>query len=195
MSSGNFPHHINSHEQVKAIRANDQPFLQWLYREQYPKTESFVLQNNGTAEQAKDIYQEAFIAMWRNVQLGRFVPKNEQSLPGYLLQIAKNKWLDYLRSSGYKRTTLLREGLADEWSAEMPQQEEDSRQEEEYIKRVRENFRELGDNCRKVLTAFYFKKESMKKIADAMGWTEATARNNKYRCIERLRALMKNQKQ
>jgi DNA-directed RNA polymerase specialized sigma24 family protein len=30
----------------------------------------------------------------------------------------------------------------------------------------------------------------LKEIAKDMGWTEATAKNNKYRCMEKLRSMI-----
>lgn len=54
--------------------------------------------------QAKDIYQEAFLAVWQNIKKGAFQPRNESALQGYLFQIAKNKWTDELRSARYKKT-------------------------------------------------------------------------------------------
>jgi len=49
---------------IDAIKANDSVALQEFYTRNYYKTEAMVLKNNGTQEQAKDIYQEAFIAVW-----------------------------------------------------------------------------------------------------------------------------------
>jgi DNA-directed RNA polymerase specialized sigma24 family protein len=41
-----------------------------------------------------------------------------------------------------------------------------------------------------VLTLYYFMKQSMSKIAAVFSWTEATAKNNKYRCLQRLRNMV-----
>ena len=90
---------------VSEIQNNNESVLKKLYQENYFKTQGFVLKNNGSAPQAKDIYQEAFIAVWQNIKNEKFVPKNETALQGYLYQIAKNKWIDYLRSNQYKKTT------------------------------------------------------------------------------------------
>lgn len=38
-----------------------------------------------------------------------FYPENENALPGYLYRIAKNKWLDYLRSGHYQKVVALTE--------------------------------------------------------------------------------------
>jgi RNA polymerase sigma factor (sigma-70 family) len=172
--------------QLNAVKANDEKVLKHLYKSGYNKVERYVLTNKGSAEQAKDIYQEAFIAVWRNIQLDKFQPQSESALSGYLYQIAKNKWIDYLRSAHHKN--MFRSGEVEnsfEQADELPEEQL------EYINDVKFGFRQLNDNCKEVLTRFYYRNESMKTISEAMDWTEATARNNKYRCLERLREIVK----
>ena len=53
------------------FKNNDEQVLKYLYVTNYPKIEKYVLSNSGTIDDAKDIYQEAFIAVWRNVQLDK----------------------------------------------------------------------------------------------------------------------------
>ena len=172
-------------EKVAALKGNEDDALKKLYTENYDKVERYILNNNGTEEQAKDIYQEAFIAMWRNIQMDKFHAENEHSLSGYLLRIAKNKWIDHLRSDYYKKTARLSDATVESQKVDLPDFEVN------YINAVKEKFTLLGVNCKEVLTRFYYRKESMKTIADQFEWTEATARNNKYRCLQKLRELIK----
>ncbi len=173
--------------QLIAIKANDEATLKSLYENNYHTVEKYVLNNNGSVEQAKDIYQEAFIAVWRNIQLDKFNHENESALIGYLFQIARNKWMDYLRSNHFKKNIKLSD-IEYRLPEEVADEEDNS-----FIANVKKQFEELGGNCRELLTRFYYKKESMKIIAKQFAWTEATARNNKYRCLQQLRELIKNQ--
>ena len=66
-----------------------------------------------------------------------------------------------------------------------------SEDENEYINTVKNHFDNLGENCKEVLSRFYYNKQSLKIIGQQFDWTEATARNNKYRCLQRLRELLK----
>lgn len=183
MQQDTLKEHSTGFALCNAIKASDEVALKSFYTNNYSKTEKYILNNNGTIEQAKDIYQEAFIAVWRNIQLDKFYPENENSLAAYLSRIAKNKWLDYLRSHHYKNTVPLPD---DTDAIEETLPEEDVR----YIAEVKNKFKSLGEKCREVLTRFYYKKESMRSIAEKFEWTEATAKNNKYRCMERLRELL-----
>ena len=143
--------------------------------------------NNGTETQAQDIYQEAFLATWRNVEMGRFQPKNANSIEGYLFRIVRNKWIDFLRSAKQNKTLPFKE-------LTIAEEDNDERQEEDkLIDLVKEKFSELGESCRRLLTTFYYRQKPIKEIAAENNWTEATTRNNKYRCLQKLKELI-NQK-
>lgn len=173
-------------QQIAAIKADDHLVLKALYQDNYPGVEKFVLANNGSADEARDVFQEAFLACWRNIQMDRFVPESGNALSGYLYRIARNKWMDHLRSGRYLKTVPLVEE-----QVEQAEEEEVEPQQAAYLKAVRENFTRLGQNCQDVLTRFYFKKESMSEIAQAYDWTDATARNTKYRCLQKLKEFLK----
>ncbi len=169
---------------LPAIKLNDELVLRTFYRNNFAKVERYVLNNHGTNDEAKDIYQEAFIAVRRNIQLDRFRLHDEPSLEGYLYQVAKNKWLDQLRAAKRRQVVTLAE------PGELADADPSKGYEDHLLDGIKLNLRLLGDNCRDVLERFYYNKESMRSIAAVMKWTEATARNNKYRCIQRLRELM-----
>jgi RNA polymerase sigma factor (sigma-70 family) len=51
-------------------------------------------------------------------------------------------------------------------------------------------FKKLGQPCKELLNTFYFEKKSLKDIASKLKIEETTARNKKYRCMEKLRAMV-----
>lgn len=174
---------------IDAIKANNSVVLKQLYTNNYHKIEAFVLKNNGTKDHAKDVYQEAFISVWNNVKSDSFVPQNETALQGYLYQIAKNKWMDVLRSSRFKKTKLIQHEL-DVIDKRIDLHDDD---EQDYVKKKLEQtmdaFKNLGAPCKELLTAFYFEKESLREIAKKLKIEENTARTKKYRCMEQLREI------
>lgn len=167
------------------IRANDPSTLERLYSAHFGKVEHYVVQHSGSADEAKDIFQEAFLATWRNIQLGKFMPQDESSFGGYLFRVAQYKWVDELRSPKRKYSRPLPVLVLNENSVD-----DSSAGEMDYLASVKKHFSSLGDQCRELLKKFYFDKKSMREIADYFSWTEASAKNNKYRCIQRLRALV-----
>ncbi len=177
---------------VKAIKSNDSNVLESLYTSNYYKIEHFVLKNNGTKEHAKDIYQEAFISVWHNVKDEKFTPQNETAIQGYLYQIAKNKWMDVLRSKRFKKTTQASQLIQFEAVEPALRDFDDDILKEHRLQSIMDVFKTMGSPCKEVLTTFYFEKKSLRDIADELQIEETTARNKKYRCMEKLRSMVLN---
>ncbi len=184
MLRDNFPPEHSS-PLLDAIRRDDQPVLKKLYIDCFHSVQVYILNNSGTEEEIKDIYQEAFVAVWRNIQLDRFVPDSEQAFSAYLFRVAKNKWIDELRKKKTRLSVLTGAELESQITDEEYADETDS-----YIDAVKEKYAYLGQRCRELLNRFYFMKQSLREIAEAFSWTEASAKNNKYRCLKQLRELI-----
>jgi len=168
-------------EIIQGIRDNDTRIIRAFYQSQYPKIEQYVVTNRGSFEDAKDVYQEAFVAIWHRIRTNSFLPESQTALAGFLYQIAKNKWLDKLRASSKTEFKELSENIGEVVDEAFgADREADHRW-------VLEEFQKMDNPCKEVLRRFYFQKETMEQIAQAFAWTTATARNNKYRCLQKLR--------
>lgn len=174
---------------INGIKTNDSVILKDFYKSNYRKIENLVLNNSGTVEHAKDIYQEAFITVWKRVKNETFIPKNETALQGYLYQIAKNKWMDFLRSKTFKKTDTLFEEqhTVFNYKADNSALEDDVF--EKNLNKIMDAFKILGQPCKQLLKAFYFNKKSLRDIALELKIQETTARNKKYRCMQKLKAI------
>jgi RNA polymerase sigma factor (sigma-70 family) len=177
---------------VNAIKSNDSKVLKSFYSCNYHKVENMVLKNSGTKDHAKDIYQEAFITVWQNIKNNSFIPQNETALQGYLYQIAKNKWMDLVKSSRFRKTKLI------ENESTLYDKNQNDSDEQDFLNEKLELmisiFKNLGNPCKQLLTAFYYEKKSLRNIASELQIEENTARNNKYRCMEKLRKLVLDSK-
>ncbi|MEC7265328.1 MAG: sigma-70 family RNA polymerase sigma factor [Bacteroidota bacterium] len=147
----------NTHQKVdktvSGFRKNDSETMQAIYQEVYPKVRAHILKNNGSEDQAKDIFQEAFVACWRNIKEDRFL---EGNVSGYLFTIAKNKWTDFLRSSEYKKTINTDSQPFLTVVQDDPIPKEDILEEEKNKSAMQSALTQLGENCRSLLTMFYF---------------------------------------
>lgn len=171
---------------LDAIKSNNSIALKELYIANYPKVEALVLKNSGTVAHAKDIYQEAFITVWQHVKTDKFVPQNDTALQGYLYRIAKNKWIDVLRSKAFKNSKLLNiEALKVIKNDDI----ENDDFEDKKLKITMDAFKNLGEPCKSLLRQFYFDKKSMQDIANKLKLDPASTRNKKYRCVKKLREL------
>ncbi|WP_411893640.1 RNA polymerase sigma factor [Winogradskyella sp. A2] len=179
----------NRSDFIEAIKANNQVVLRSLYHANYPKIELLILKNSGTKDHAKDIYQDAFLAVWQNIKQDKFIPKSESSINGYLYTIAKNKWMDVLRSQGYKKTIIASQISYFEPSEQENNDINDDILKDERLQDVMQAFRNLGEACKNLLSKFYFEKLSMNDIANELQLDSASTRNKKYRCMQKLKEI------
>ncbi|GEQ85304.1 RNA polymerase sigma factor [Patiriisocius marinistellae] len=173
---------------VDAIKSNDQNILKSLYQNNYKKVELHILKNSGSIAEAKDVFQEAFLAMYQNVKADKFTPETETALQGYLFTIARNKWRDVLRSSRFKKTSTIddtRHEAEDDFESNAFAETEQQHQ----LSLTMEAFKKLGEECRTLLKQFYFENKSMRDISTQNNLAEASTRNKKYRCIQKLKEL------
>ena len=178
---------------LQAIKANDTAVLQKLYTDTFPKVASYIKKNNGDMDQAKDIFQDAMVVLWKAVKTEKFKATNASAVQGYLYTIAKNKWTDHLRSASYKK-----EISSDIVMNYAEAQETQVTEEDLYtqkLKKAKLAFAQLGTECKELLSQFYFNKKPFEQLAKEYSLHVASVKNKKYRCMQRLRALVIPQKQ
>ncbi len=185
----NHPNLAKNQGFIEAIQNNNTEVLKNLYVTNYPKIEILVLKNSGSKDEAKDIYQDAFLAVWQNIKQNKFVPKTESSINGYLYTIAKNKWMDVLRSQGFKKTVVASQLNHFEIKDEENNDIDDDILKDKRLEDVMLAFKNLGDACKSLLRKFYFEKKSMNLIADELALDSASTRNKKYRCMQKLKEI------
>lgn len=169
-----------------AFKNNDQKVMQMVYQNIFPKFRSHALKNSGNEAQAKDVFQEAFIACWRNIKENRF--SEDGNVEGYLFTIARNKWTDYLRSPDFRKIVILNPSAnLSIVTEEDPDTEEANRERQRTL--LQQALDNLGINCKTLLQLFYYERKSMDLISKELNITPASARNQKYRCMEKLRTL------
>lgn len=71
--------------------------LSAVYKQNFPAVSHYILQNNGEEQDAKDIYQEAVLVLWQNIQSGKISAEANTNIAGFLFQVDKHKWMDKLK--------------------------------------------------------------------------------------------------
>ncbi|MFO7617501.1 MAG: sigma-70 family RNA polymerase sigma factor [Bacteroidales bacterium] len=137
-----------------------------------------------TQDEAVDLYQQSILAMYENIASGRLASISG-TIRTYLFAIGKNKVHELQR---YHGRILLSE---DPWTGareEDPGADPGNR--ERLIALSRACLDKLGEPCREILESFYYCRKSLDQIARSMGYkNEQTAKNQKYKCLLRLREL------
>lgn len=168
---------------ASGLRRNDAATVRALYKQHLPAVRHYVVGNSGTADDAQDVFQEAMAVLWLKVKEGALVPDSD---PGaFLFRVAKNKWLDQVRSAAHKHMKVVHDDRLHDARIDEPDDTE------ERLVRLRGIYAKLDDKCRTVLDRFYFERKDLAAIAHEMGVEEESIRTIKYRCMMKLRAFRK----
>ena len=171
-----------------AILNGDKQGIKEIYTTFLPKITSFVKQNNGTEDDAKDVFQEAILVFYKKIRSGNF--KLTSSFYTYLYGICRNLWLQKLQKT-YKKTVTFSDDREFKYESDF----EAIMESEERYRLFRSKFRELSENCRNLLQLF-FQRVPMKEIANQMGFGSISyAKKRKFECKEKLVALIQQDPQ
>lgn len=178
---------FSSTDIIKGVKTNDSKVLEFLYNEMRPQVLNYVTNNGGNSDEAEDVLQDGIIAFYNNVIDEKYIPRDNAKVTTYLFQICKFRWLENLKSARVRTSVQMKEEhshlqvVEPEFYEEM---ETVGRQ-----KQVADMFSKLGEKCRQLLLLFYYEKKSMVEINSIMGFSGNTSKNEKYRCMKKLRTL------
>lgn len=165
-------------EILEKISKGDERALDYLYKKYYRMMINVVLKNNGTEDEAKDVYQEALLAFWQKAASGKLVLTSKIST--FLYSICMNQW----RKELDRKSRLSNE--------EVDSAEYQGHDGEERYKIVMDCINELGDTCKRILTYYYFDGLNMSDIAEKLNFANTdTAKTKKYKCKKKLDSLIK----
>ncbi len=168
---------------VSGIKNGDEKALDILYKMHYSMILHFIINNNGTEQEAKDIYQEAMIVLYEKIREDSF--EFQCKIKTYLYSVCRRLWLKRLtEKSKFGGITEAEEFLT--LDDEMPEMEE----KEIKYRNMSSALALLGEPCKTLIEDFYINNYNMTIITEKFGYTNAdNAKNQKYKCLMRLKKL------
>lgn len=167
---------------VTALLHNDAAVINEIYKLCARQVKSYVCFNNGSADDASDIFQEALIDIYhqaKNKNLQLTCPFN-----AFLFMVCKRKWLNELKKRAQLPVTnnpddVLHTGedafaLADELELQ-----------NERSARFMAAFEKLGERCRDVIRLSMLG-DAQEKVAEQLGVTYGYLRKKKSECMAAL---------
>lgn len=164
---------------LQGLQRADNQSIKQIYDLALPSVIYWVKENNGTETDARDIFQEALIALFKKVESGDF--DLTCTLKSYIRIVARNLWLTRLRNQKNKRESPLEDVEMVDLDDDILQQIEYSEKEQLYFK----HFDTLGEKCRKILQ-WFFDKTPLKEIAKRLDTSESYIKKRKFICKEKL---------
>ena len=168
----------NEQHFIEGILSNNPRLLEEIYRRFLPAMYGMLRRNNGTYEDARDVFQEALVVIFHHAARPDF--QLTSPFQAYLLGIGRFIWLRQLKKNGRTEVTSdLEDGY--DIGADLERQVFESEKQNLY----REKFAQLGNDCRQVLQRF-FDREPLQSIASDMGFTADYIKKKNKVCKEKL---------
>jgi RNA polymerase sigma factor (sigma-70 family) len=175
---------INEKDLLKGLAKNEKKAVETIYRDNYTMVQSLIINNNGSFDDAQDVFQEAMIVLYEKAQTPGF--ELTCQIKTYVYSVARRIWLKKLQQAS--------KFSGDIGNAEnvVPVEEdiEEHQQRDLEFEMMHKAIQGLGEPCRGLLEAFYLKKKNMQEIAQGFGYTNAeNAKTQKYKCLIRLKKI------
>jgi len=175
---------INEKALLEGLARSDRKAIETIYRENYNMVQSLIINNSGSADDAKDIFQEAMIVLYEKVRSGSF--ELNCLIKTYVYSVSRRLWLKRLQQMNRYAPAL--ESLQDTVPVE-DEIEENDRIDNEF-QAMEKAISSLGEPCKSLLEAYYLEKKNMQEISQSFGYTNAdNAKNQKYKCLKRLKKI------
>ncbi len=179
---------LNEQVLLNGLARDDRKAIETIYKSNFSMVQSFILNNNGSFDDARDIFQEAMIVLYENAKSESFVLTCQ--IKTYVYSICRRLWLKRLQQLNRFSSNV--ESLEETVPVEEDIEFQEKRNADFVI--MEKALGSLGEPCKGLLEAYYLQKKDMTEIASLYGYTNAdNAKNQKYKCLMRLKKLFFSQ--
>lgn len=169
---------------LEGLANEDRQSIEQIYRDNYSMVQSLILNNNGSTEDAADIFQEAMIVLFEKSKSPDF--ELNCQLKTYIFSVCRRLWLKRLQQMQRlgRQTDTIEEVVPVDDDLEI----HEKRQQD--FQTMESAMGKIGEPCKSLLEAYYIQKKHMLQIAAEFGYTNAdNAKTQKYKCLVRLKKL------
>jgi RNA polymerase sigma factor (sigma-70 family) len=173
---------LTDQETFLGLKSSDNHAYEILYKFYYPSVRHFILKNNGSIDDAKDVFQETICVLLEKV------PKDDfnltSSLKTYIFAISSNLWLKRLRDSNK-----IVKGDVDLYEKYLTDYEEaETEIHQANTNKALNIFKIITVKCITLLKAIFYDEKNIETVTKEFGYTNKhNAQNQKFKCLEQAR--------
>ncbi len=172
---------------IALLKKGDKDVLEDIYTNNKNAFIHFVKRYSVSNEEILDVYQDAVIALFENASKGN-LDHIKCSIKTYLFSIGKNMIFKLLNNNN--KTVLINTNIIDEDYNEPVIIFDDELT--IYQIELQKGFRLLGNQCKKILTLFYYNGFTLDEITEKLEYTKKDVlKSQKSRCISKLKSILK----
>lgn len=171
-------------ERLEKIKKGDDTSIAQLYNECRTVFITFANKYGIYEQEAIDIYQDAIVAFIENIQKGK-INELKSAVSTYLIAIGKFMIFKKLKKQLVEQELNVELDYSfywDDYSAE---------QQEEQVQLLQQYFKQLGEQCKKIITLFYYEEKKLDQIVELLGYeNKEVVKSQKSRCLKQLKNLI-----
>lgn len=169
---------------LKGLAAKDKSSIEKIYKDHFNMVKSMIVNNNGSTDDAADIFQECMIVLFEKTKSGHF--ELNCLLKTFIYSVCRRLWLKKLQYQA--RYTDQSENMEETIPVEDEIEIHEKKQQDFTL--MEQSMSKVGEPCKSLLEAYYIQKKPMNTIAAEFGYTNAdNAKTQKYKCLVRLKKL------
>jgi len=172
---------MNVNHYISGLKEGNRKIISEIYQNNLPQLSSWILKNNGSEDDALDIFQEGIESIITKIYADKLPAK--LNFGGYLFTIGKNKWIDKLKEKN-KEEKVRQEQLTryDDVEEDLPSSERD--QNSILKDMLNDTYEMLSPTCQK-LVSLLESGLTPAEVAEELQMTNAnTVYRRKFACYE-----------
>lgn len=171
---------------LEGLKTSDSNVLEYVYKKYFPIVRFFVIKNSGTDEDAKDVFQEAVILIYKRLKDGSL--DLTCAFKTYLYSVCRILWLRQLEKRKVRNEVV----TDNQVFVELDEDIDGQAAEQEQFRIYQKHFQLLHKDCQEILQLF-LKKVPLKEIAQRMNIkSDKYLKKRKYACKEALIKRIQN---
>lgn len=180
--------HYSDDEVLVGLIRKDEKVIRYIFNEHFNTIKRFIAHNNGTHEDAEDVFQDAVLIIYEKA---RDKDLNlECSFKTFIYSVSRHIWFQKLEKNRINPANIGDIENFIELSDEMMYEVYD--EDRERTKIFQQHFLALGQDCQKLLQLF-MKKIPLSEIMKIMGYKSVKyTKTRKFLCKERLKKRIIN---
>lgn len=169
---------------LEGLARSERKAIETIYKDHFNMVQALIINNNGSADDAKDIFQETIIVLYEKMRSGTL--ELNCQLKTFIYSVARRLWLKRLQ----QQNRYAPPGDSMENVVAVDEDLEAHEQRDTEFEMMEKAINHLGEPCKSLLEAYYLQKQNMQVIAASFGYTNAdNAKNQKYKCLMRLKKI------
>jgi len=166
---------------IEGIKKQNDKVIAEIYNQYFPSVRQFIYRNNGSLEDARDIFNDAIVVVLLKARENAI--NLNCSLKTYIYAICRNLWLKKIKAD--KLDLISYDEIDDTiYSAEVIEEELYNVSHAHLL--YQKHFVRMSPTCQKLLESF-LEGKTFKEITEEMNFeNEGYARKKKYRCVKLL---------